>query len=68
MTSRCHTLTLALLLGLGVPAWGKTIILTDIDCERLAFIQAGAPRWSWGGYDVSTSSQSSTSWSQNRSA
>ena len=40
MTSRCHTLTLALLLGFCGPAWGKTIILTDIDCERMAFIPA----------------------------
>ncbi|HKB35436.1 MAG TPA: DNRLRE domain-containing protein, partial [Gemmataceae bacterium] len=28
------------------------------DCERMAFIQAAAPRWRWGGYDVSTNSQS----------
>src|SRR5688500_12489452 len=58
MTSRCHWRALVLLIGLSVPASAKTIILTDADCERMAFIQAGAPRWSWGGYDVSTSSQS----------
>jgi hypothetical protein len=36
----------------------KTIVLTDQDCERMAFIQAAHPRWSWGGYDVTTSAQS----------
>ena len=59
MTSHCHRLAVALLLALCGAASCKTIILTDEDCERMAFIQAAAPRWSWGGYDVSTSSQSS---------
>ena len=53
-----YHLAIPLLLALTAAAPGKTIILTDIDCERMAFIQAAAPRWSWGGYDVSTSSQS----------
>jgi hypothetical protein len=58
MTYRCHWIALGVLLGV-VPALpARTIVLTDADCERMAFIQAGAPRWSWGGYDVSTSSQS----------
>jgi hypothetical protein len=58
MTSPCRCLATVLLLALCSPAWGRTIILTDVDCERMAFIQAAAPRWSWGGYDVSTNSQS----------
>jgi hypothetical protein len=60
MTHRCHWLALSLLLALGSlsPLPAKTIIVTDEDCERMAFIQAAAPRWSWGGYDVSTTSQS----------
>jgi hypothetical protein len=49
-----------LLAALTAPAAAKTIILTDIDCERMAFIQAAAPRWSWGGYDVSSNSQSTS--------
>ncbi len=58
MTSRCHWPALALLLTLAAHAPCKTIILTDMDCERMAFIQAASPRWSWGGYDVSTNTQS----------
>src|SRR5258707_2654402 len=58
MTSRLHLPALVLLLALAVSAPAKTIVLTDIDCERMAFIQAAQPRWSWGGYDVSTSAQS----------
>ena len=58
MTRHCHRLTAALLFALAAPAPARTIILTDVDCERMAFIQAAAPRWSWGGYDVSTNSQS----------
>lgn len=60
MTYRCHGIALGLLLGLATALPAKTIILTDEDCERAAFIQAGAPRWSWGGYDVTTSSQSTS--------
>jgi len=58
MTRHCHCLAAALLFALAAPAPARTIILTDVDCERMAFIQAAAPRWSWGGYDVSTNSQS----------
>ena len=58
MTSLCHRLAPVVLLAVAVPAPAKTIILTDADCERMAFIQAAAPRWSWGGYEVSTNSQS----------
>ena len=53
-------LTCTLFLALAASASGKTIILTDADCERMAFIQAGAPRWSWGGFDLTTSSQSTS--------
>lgn len=49
---------LCFLLLLPCIAQGKTIVLTDADCERMAFIQAGAPRWSWGGYDITTNVQS----------
>jgi hypothetical protein len=58
MTLRCHWQTVALLLALPAVAPAKTIIVTDADCERMAFIQASAPRWSWGGYDVSSNSHS----------
>ncbi len=57
MTHPCRW-ALVMLAALVAPVSAKTIILTDVDCERMGFIQAGAPRWSWGGYDVSTSSQS----------
>lgn len=60
MTDRCHWMALGLLLASGSALPAKTIILTDEDCERMAFIQEGAPRWSWGGYDVSTTSQSTS--------
>lgn len=56
MRHRFYWATVLLLLASAAPA--KTILLTDVDCERMAFIQAGAPRWSWGGYDITTSSQS----------
>src|SRR4051794_19275191 len=58
MTVRCHWMAAGLLLTLGAALPAKTIVITDADCERMAFIQAGAPRWSWGGYDVTTTSQS----------
>jgi len=58
MTYPCHYLAAMLLFALAAPAPARTIIVTDADCERMAFIQAAAPRWSWGGYDVSTNSQS----------
>ena len=59
MTTRCHLLAAAgLVLALADPAPARTIVLTDADCERMAFIQERAPRWSWGGYDVTTSAQS----------
>jgi len=57
---RPHWFALGLLLALYPALPAKTIILTDEDCERMAFIQAGAPRWSWGGYDISTTSQSTS--------
>lgn len=41
-------------------ATAKTIILTDIDCERMAFIQAQAPLWSWGGYEANIGVQSTS--------
>ena len=53
-----HWIALVLLLGLGADLPAKTIVLTDVECERMAFIQAGMPRWSWGGYDITTNSQS----------
>jgi hypothetical protein len=52
MTSRCHLLAAGMVLALAHHAAGRTIILTDVDCERMAFIQAAAPRWGWGGYDI----------------
>lgn len=58
MTYHRHRLAILLLLAFAATVPAKTIILSDMDCERMAFIQAGAPRWSWGGYDVSTSAQS----------
>ncbi len=60
MTAYRHPLTIALLLALAAHAPGKTIVLTDLDCERMAFIQAGSPRWSWGGYDVTSNTQSNS--------
>jgi hypothetical protein len=60
MTSRCHLLAPALLAALAAPAAARTIVLTDVDCERMAFIQAAAPRWSWGGYDVSAGTSSTS--------
>lgn len=47
-----------LALALSNPASARTIVLTDVDCERMAFIQAGTPLWSWGGYDIATGVQS----------
>jgi hypothetical protein len=60
MTPRCHYLALVLLPFLTGPVAARTIVLTDVDCERMAFIQAGMPLWSWGGYDITTSSQSTS--------
>jgi hypothetical protein len=58
MTVRCHCAALVLLVVLAAAAPARTLLLTDVDCERMAFIQAGMPLWGWGGYDVSTSTQS----------
>jgi hypothetical protein len=52
MTWRCHFLAAGVVLALAAQGRARTIILTDADCERMAFIQASAPRWSWGGYDI----------------
>jgi hypothetical protein len=61
MTPRRPLLAAAgLLLALAAPAAGRTLVLTDVDCERMAFIQAAAPRWSWGGYDIAAGAQSSS--------
>jgi hypothetical protein len=60
MTSRCHLLAAGLLLpALVAPAAARTILITDTDCERMAFIQASAPRWGWGGQDIAAGVQSS---------
>jgi hypothetical protein len=46
------------LLAVAIPASARTLIVTDADCERMAFIQESKPRWSWGGYDITSSAQS----------
>jgi hypothetical protein len=58
MTPRASILPLVCVVVLALPASARTIILTDADCERMAFIQAGAPLWGWGGYDITTDQQS----------
>jgi hypothetical protein len=60
MTARCHCLAAAALLGLAAAAPARTVVLTDVDCERMAFIQAGSPLWSWGGYDIASGTQSTS--------
>jgi hypothetical protein len=57
MTQRV-LVAVAVLAAAAVPASGRTIVLTDEDCERMAFIQAAFPLWSWGGYDIATNLQS----------
>ena len=54
---RGSLLRLALVLGFlafAGPATGRTIVLTDEDCERIAFISADVPKLSWAGYEVET--------------
>jgi hypothetical protein len=45
-------LGLLALLFAAVPAAARTIVLTDEDCERLAFISGQAPKLSWAGYEI----------------
>lgn len=59
MTLRCH-FTVVLMLLLSSSAGARTIVLTDEDCERMAFIMEPAPRWGWGGYDVATATSSTS--------
>lgn len=56
MTTRCHWMVLASVACVLAtqPALGRTIILTDEDCEKMAFIQEATPRWSWAGYEIAT--------------
>src|SRR5262245_43586089 len=61
MSVRLLSVTVAVLSALATPAAARTITLTDADCERMAFIHAAAPRWSWGGYDVGPGRQSTGS-------
>jgi hypothetical protein len=56
------------LLALSSSALGRTLILTDEDCEKMAFISAEAPQLSWACYEVETGtfSTSALDFSPNR--
>ena len=36
------------------PAQARTIVLTDEDCEKMAFISADTPKLSWAGLEIET--------------
>ena len=66
MSSRfCSLLAILFALTIVNSAAAKTIIVTDIDCDRMAFIQAQAPLWGWGGYEANVGVQSTSQFYMN---
>lgn len=55
---RINLAAILILLGAISQAPARTIILDDSDCERMAYIQEVAPRWGWGGYPTTSTTQS----------
>jgi hypothetical protein len=55
--TRTWSLGVVFFLAFAAPAWARTIVLTDQDCEQMAAISADAPRMSWAATIYGTATE-----------